>query len=59
MPDCVDMLQGRTAGGGKKIEPNIDKCKCSHSVRVQNISVLGGCSNKKKWKTMGMARFDS
>jgi hypothetical protein len=58
VPDCVDRLQGRPAGGGKKIESNIDEWKCLQSVRVQNISVIGGCSDRKKLKTMGMARFE-
>jgi hypothetical protein len=30
--DCADRLQGRTAGGGKKIESNIDNWKCLHSL---------------------------
>lgn len=58
MPDCVDRLQGRTAGGGRKIESNIDKWKCLCCVRVQNIYVTGECSDGKKLKTMGMARFE-
>jgi len=58
VPDFVDRLQERPAGGGKKMEPNIDKWKCLHCVRVQNVSGNGGCSERKKFKTMRIARFE-
>jgi len=55
--DCVDRLQGRPAGGGKNLESSIDKWKCLHCVRIQNIYVTGGCSDRKKLKTVGMAHY--
>ena len=41
MPDNVERLEGRTAGGGKKMESITDKWKCLYCVRVRNISVIG------------------
>jgi len=58
VPDRVDRLQGRPAGGGKKMESSIDKLKRLHCVRVQNISGNGGCSERTKLKTIWMARFE-
>jgi hypothetical protein len=43
VPDCVDSLQRRPAGCGEKLEPNIDKWKYLHCVKVQDISVTVGC----------------
>ena len=58
MPDCIYRLQERPAGGGKKMESSIDKWKCLHCVRVQNISGNGGCSERAKLKTIWIACFE-
>jgi len=58
VPDCIDRLQGRPAGGGKKMEFSIDKWKRLHCVRVQNISGNGGCSERMKLKIIWMTRFE-
>lgn len=42
VPDCVDSLQERPAGCGKKLESNIGKWKYLQCVKVYDISVTLG-----------------